>query len=315
MQGYDFVAQGGGVNANSKATFRQIAASSGVAASDGFVCADSGEMSWAIKLLLSEPGSACMVKRVFDTAASGNEIICRADSSLSDSVGSLSVRVLSDVEQSVEDYVSERWDWASFGSREMVVVEGVVRDSLSVYVETDISDRGIEINGSGLMVYDPAPSRQVIPLSSREPWFEDLHEGAVELSRVLFSMGYRGHASCDAVVDQESKVTFTEINAQITGSTHVHQGVLNLLEEGPAQFSGVVCEFVWSEDWHIQSFVEMIDLVDALGLAYNADSCTGVILTLPFSERHSSSVFCVAERDEGSALVVRDSLAESLSSR
>jgi hypothetical protein len=254
-------------------------------------------MLYALERLYLEQNGWCLVKRAFDTAGAGNEILLPDAPPDAISAGAIDARQVARTSDALRQYIAERWDWASHGSRDAVIVERFIPNARSVYVETEITDDTTTVSGTGEMFYNPAPEYQRTPLDVSDDISRELLAGAHRLSAVLKALGYRGHASCDALVLPDSSVLFTEINAQTTGSTHIHEGIATRLVTKHTKEPRLVIEHVWKPEWHVASFGAMRKILDASGLAYDEGSATGVLLTRPHDSRRTAVPYCIVSKD------------------
>src|ERR1700744_1932747 len=223
VPGADFMAQNGGELANSKATFRALAAGAGVPMVPGAVCHSSYEAEHALQGLLGNTG-AVLVKQAHNGAGAGNELVIQDDSLRTDHAEAKFLHQLAPGPEGIRAYLNERWDWASQGRRYAVVIEEFRPDSRTVYIEFLADDTGVRLSGSGTIVFEKRrPVRESVPLRGVPgPARAELECAALRLAAVYQAIGYRGYMSTDAVMDQSGRFFFTEMNARVTGSLHIY---------------------------------------------------------------------------------------------
>lgn len=296
--GAEFFAQSGGEVGNNKATFRALAAGAGVPIPAGAVCRDRSEAIAATTDLLARSG-AVVVKQAHNGAGVGNQLVLRDASLASDHVGARHLYQLDNGPKAIEAYWTQRWDWASAQSRFPVVIEEFTPHTVSVYSEHYADDSGTRPTEMGTLHYvGRRLSHQIVPLRGVDQNVrEQLLHGGTRLAATYRALGYRGHLSADAVVTTDGRVVFTEVNAQVSGSLHIYQEIAHHIVGVTAAPERSVVEYHVPPTWAVADFETFLATVVELGCAYNPDTRTGVIVSMPvipLEAGRAQFVFCIA---------------------
>jgi hypothetical protein len=310
--GAGFFAQGGGELANSKATFRALAADIDVLIPAGAVCRSQSEAIAATADLLSRTGGV-VVKQAHNGAGVGNQLVVRDASLASDHVGARHLHHLDNDPEAIEAYWAQRWDWASAQSRFPVVVEEFTPHTVSVYSEHHVADDGTRPTEMGTLHYvGRRLSYQIVPLRGvNENVRDQLLAGGTRLAETYRAFGYRGHLSADAVVTDDERVVFTEVNAQVSGSLHIYQVIAHEIVGVTASPERSVVEYHVPPTWTVPDFDTFLAAVDELGCAYDPTTRSGVIVSMPaipLEVNRAQFVFCIAYATDADRQVMFDRL-------
>ncbi|WP_338682446.1 peptide ligase PGM1-related protein [Streptomyces acidiscabies] len=309
--GAAFFGQGGGEIGNNKANFRALAAAAGVPILPGRVCRSRTEAIEATSMLLEHSrGKAVVVKQAHNGAGVGNQLLVHDREMAVEHVGARHLHHLAPGPDGVAAYWAERWPWASGNDRWPVVIEEFAPGADAVYSEHYASDDGTRPTETGRLLYvGRRLSHQVVPLDGvTEPVRAALLDGGARLAEAYRAMGYRGHLSADALVLPDGAVVFTEVNAQVSGSLHIYQSIAHGIVDVTAVPARQVVEYHVPPTWAVPSFAAFLSTLDELGLAYDPDTRTGVIVSMPAIPLTPGEpvqfVFCLAyDPAEGHAAV------------
>lgn len=300
--GSAFFAQGGGELCNSKATFRAVAAAAGVPIPRGAVCRDANEAIAATVDLMAESG-AVVVKQAHNGAGAGNQLVVQDQSLNLDRVGARHLHRLTDGRAGVETYWLQRWDWASAGGRHPVVVEEFLPHAASVYSEHYAADDRTWPTEMGTLHYvGRRLSHQTVPLRGVDPVIRaDLLHGGSRLAQAYRSLGFRGNLSADAVLTEDGRVVFTEVNAQVSGSLHIYDVIARRVVDVAAAPERSVVEHHVPATWAVPDLTTFLSAADELGCGYDPTTRTGVIVSMPLIPQENGRaqfVFCLAYGNE-----------------
>ncbi|MBT2480472.1 peptide ligase PGM1-related protein [Streptomyces sp. ISL-94] len=288
LPGADFIAQGGGELANSKATFRALAAGSGVRIAAGSVCRSHLEATAATQWLL-DAGHDVMVKMAHHGAGSGNEMVLRPGRHAPQHIGGRTVHELDGRQDAVSRYWRDRWDWASADGRYAVVVEQLLDATASYYAEYAVTDAGVELGGVGRLSFiDRRLAFETFPARSlTESQHLELVSGAETLARAYHGIGYRGQLCADAVATGDGRIAFTEVNARTTTSTHLYDIMAGLSPDEMTMLS----QRLTPETWKPISTAGFLETVADAGLLFDRDRRRGVLMTMPVSQASGKGGF------------------------
>ncbi|MFE9976655.1 peptide ligase PGM1-related protein [Streptomyces hirsutus] len=304
VPGFAFLEQGGGRLLNSKATFRALAAGTGVALPLGKVCSSAAEAEEFIWGEILSRGQSAILKQDFHVAGFGNEVI----SSLPgvEPVGALRTVVTTD-RRELTAYLRERWDWLTDSGRSPVVIERYITGSLPLCAEFRVTDAGVELTGHGAMRMSPVLNGHIWPASvAGTPVFDRLLESARRLCVTVRATGYRGIVSVDAILTPDREILINEFNCRVSGSTHAfHIG--ERIIGGAYLADRVLIEQRRCTFPHISVAVQK--LVDS-GLAYDHKNRTGVLIAVEDSSTGGSfGEYLIVAKDAGHAQRLERSVA------
>lgn len=297
--GARFFSQSGGELGNNKATFRALATGAGIPIPAGAVCRSWSEAAAATVDLLASSG-AVVVKQAHNGAGVGNQLVLRDASLASDRVGARHLHQLDNGGlDAIEAYWSQRWDWASAQSRFPVVIEEFMPHTASVYSEHYAADDGTRPTEMGTLHYVRRRlSHQVVPLRGVDQNVrEQLLRGGTRLAEAYRAFGYRGHLSADAIMTTDGRVVFTEVNAQVSGSLHIYKVIAHHIVGVTTAPERSVVEYHVPPTWAVADFETFLAAVDELGCAYDPDTRTGLIVSMPvipLEAGRAQFVFCIA---------------------
>ncbi|MEU7051619.1 peptide ligase PGM1-related protein [Streptomyces eurythermus] len=300
VPGHAFLAQGGAVNANSKALFRAVAAGLGIPVAPGAIAAWPWQAERAVTEQF-EAGYPVMLKQELHSASEGNEILSPEDG-LSP-FGAERVVVLQSPE-ALRTYLDERWSWLTDDGRGRVIVERYVAGARAGYAEYLVTDDGVEFTGEGELLMAPLLDGIVIPIPDLAA---AARTGLRELTRRLCeayrAIGYRGTMSVDGLITPEGGVLLNETNSRLSGSTHLH-GVIGPRLAGPGR------TLLDRGGLAVPSFAEAVARLSDSGLAFDPSSRTGAILTCDYTHVNGTVRYCLVAADADAARNLERELRE-----
>jgi hypothetical protein len=291
LPGAHFIAQGGGILANSKAAFRVFAAGAGVPITPGAVCMTEMEAERIVTDLLAD--GPVILKGEYFAGGRGNQILAPGEGS--GQLGATSLTVIPD-RAALQTHFPACWTELTVGGRHKLVVERYIPGCTSWYAEYLLRDDGIHFTGDGHLVKNPLGVAQVTPLTGlSEPVHREILEQGERLCSTLHAVGYRGIVSADAIVDAGERVYFTEFNGRTTDSTYLYERIGKEVVGGKFPSERIVREQLGLK---VSSFAEATRRLEKCGLAYSRDTRTGAFFTSPYNERSGSLAYCVVGKDE-----------------
>jgi len=310
--GASFFAQNAAELVNSMGSFRAFAAAVPVA--DGRVCRTQDDARLAMTGLLARH-DAVMVKKAHGGAGAGNQIVSRDPDLATGHAGGTYTHTLGPGERGVADFWQERWDWASSGGRYPVVVERFVPDAQSVYAEFFADDAGVRLRELGELIFaQRSLTMEVVPLRGLAASVRDrLVDAAHRLAAYYHRLGYRGHLSCDAVVHGDA-FTFTEVNAQVTGSSHLYGIIGHRIVDVWRDPQRSVTQCVTESGWRTVNFAGFLAVLTELGCAYDPATRKGVVAVTPHigGDERGPIVYAMAHETPTELTATVDQLAKAL---
>ncbi|SER90316.1 hypothetical protein SAMN05216188_11769 [Lentzea xinjiangensis] len=306
LPGARFAGQSGTTLINSKAVFRAVAAGIGVPIAPGAVVTNRRDAVEAIESLLAD-GHSVILKKEHQIGGLGNEVVSRRAGVRP--LGASEVVHVTD-RAAVEEYVARRWNWLTGDRHDRLVVERYYEDSVALYGEYLITDDGIELIGNGEMMMSPVLSGIILPAQPPSP--EQLAELLLlgrRMCEPFRDMGYRGVLSPDAILTPDGELLFTEMNARITGCSHLHIAIAECAGGRERLGDRVVLE---QGGWRVPSFGAAVDVLDRSGLALDPATRAGVVLGLDLTRLNGTVRCCFVAEDLPAALEMQRRL-ESLS--
>jgi hypothetical protein len=281
IQGKGFLCQNGDAFANSKCTFRALAAGAGVPIPHGFVCRSIDSFSMSLRSFIAED-EPVMIKQDHNFAGAGNYILWPSGRSGAGTAGAANARCISLDE--LDELIPELWNWASGGDRHPVVVEAFKHAWQTVYFEFLATDAGVVFQEMGRLEYESGQLlREHTPVdpAGSMPNVERWKRCAQILADTYHSIGYRGYMSADAIVSADGDVLFTEMNARIGGSPHIYAGIWRRVVRLSSAIDRCVIQYLTPTIWRPLATREVIDALSRLGLLYDRRTRTGTILSIP----------------------------------
>lgn len=306
LPGAAFIAQAGGVIANSKAAFRTVAAGAGVPLPDGTVCTSKAAAISAVADLF-ESHDTMVVKHEWMSGGRGNELL-----SLREDVRPIGarrcVRITSDSD--IEAYFDQRWDWLSAQGRGRPVVEHYYEDCRAYFTEFLLDEQSSQFRGDGELLSAPYAVGQIMPAPAAEPQLrEELIAHSHALSEALRAIGYRGNLGPDAIVTPDDELYFTEWNGRVTGSTHIYEQIGRQVIGPRFGDDRLILDRVWPHGWAVTSFQDALLKLEASGMAWSEDSGTGVIFTNAY-DGASGVMYCIGAASLDQAWEIDRSMAD-----
>lgn len=279
--GAPFFKQGGDALANSKATFRAVAAGAGTPIPEGLVCRTIEEFQASTQAQVAS-GRALMVKQSHNGAGAGNCIIVPFGTGPG-TAGASHTRHFASVAD-VDRISQELWAWASAQDRFPVVLEEFKSGYRTIYFEYIAEEGGVRFAAAGALEYDDGKLlREHTPLMWDIPE-RVLRQGiadGLKLAERYHAMGYRGYMSADAILGDDGDLLFTEMNARIGGSPHVYDGIWRRVVQRAPEVDRYIVQYLTPVYWRALSTIEVIEGLARVGAAYDARTRTGAMLGIP----------------------------------
>lgn len=275
--GIQLFAQGGCELLNSMGSFRAFAAAAGVTTSRGTVCRSKEDADAATRELLSS-APAVMVKKAHGGAGAGNHTITLDEKVATAHAGSKFLTTLTDVNE-VKAFWNDRWEWASASGAYPVVVEEFQPQARSIYAEYNCTEESVELAAVGELHFEERRlTRETVPETNLdEATLSQLARESRKIAEFYHRLGYRGPLSADTVISPDGDITFTEVNAQYTGSTHLYRILVGEL----GGEDRCVTQLTSPEHWPITSVDAFLETVKEAGCAYDAHTRRGVLAVTP----------------------------------
>ena len=274
--GAGLFSQNGAEVLNNMGNFRAFATAAGVPISEGVVCRTLEDAQFHSARLLRRH-RALMVKQAHAGAGAGN-LLLTTDETIPGLRSGNSRREVLPAENSValESFWAAHWPWASSKERYGVVIEQYVEDAASVYVEFFLDRTGPKVREVGELHFEEGRlAREVVPARNiPERVRTEVVGSAARLATYYYNLGHRGFLSADVVVTRAGKFTFTEVNAQFTGSSHLYNIVANKVV-GAWERGLSVTQMTSPLAWQLSNLPELLEALEQEELAFTneADDC------------------------------------------
>lgn len=274
--GGEFYLQNGAECLNNMGNFRAFAKGAQVPVAEGTVCRTQDDAVYLSRLLLKKH-PAVMVKKAHGGAGAGNLLLTRDERIEGGNSGNSRRYAVDSIDASgLPAFWAEHWDWASSNGRYPVVIEQYVRDAKSIYVEFHLDDKGSRVQEVGELQFENSRQvREVVPTRSVSPRTRtELVADAQKLADFYHRLGHRGFLSADSVVRPDGTFAFTEVNAQFTGSSHLHSVIAGRLVRAWERDLSVT-QMASPPEWELRSVRELQIAIENAGLGYalEADEC------------------------------------------
>lgn len=279
FQGTSFFKQGGDALANSKATFRALAAASKIPIPKGTVCRSALELKDSINDLLKVT-EGVMIKQSHNGAAAGCTVIFSKSNTDMPVAGHKWTNDLSELEDSIPNL----WHWASANDKFPVIVEELKVGYTTIWFEFESNDTGINLRAIGSLEYEKGKLlREHTPLKIDidEKFLNVFQKDATKLAEVYHSIGYRGILSADGLINHSGDYFFTEMNARIGGSLPIYGGVWERVVKQNDNIDRHIVQYLSPSDWPDLDTKTLIYKLQTDGLLYNPITRTGALLGIP----------------------------------
>ncbi|WP_230480379.1 preATP grasp domain-containing protein [Nocardiopsis kunsanensis] len=298
---HPFIREGGNELFNSKAIFRRLAAGAGVPVPIGGTASSPAMLERLLREILSETRAA-IVKKDLSAGATGNVVI--SDDASTDFSGATHL-IEVDRNSRFSELAQRLWEAQVPGGHGEVVVEEYHANSDSLYVELNVGDEGVDVLGWGRERMDPVwvgfeISRSLLSEKQRE----ELLDVSVALGMLVFSLGYRGLMSVDAIIAENRNLYLNEINARVSGCTHIH-GLL------PGADLSVDTTVLTRKDVFCPSFKHGIEALVREGIEWTPQK-GGVLLLSEDSLEGGSMEIMTAAPDEAQARALEKTATDLL---
>jgi hypothetical protein len=281
IQGKAFLCQNGDAFANSKCTFRALATGADIPIPHGYVCRSIESFAMRVRSFIGA-GEPVIIKQDHNFAGAGNYILWPSGRAGAGTAGAANARTISFDE--LDELVPELWNWAACGDRHPVVVEAFKYAWRTIYFEFLATDAGVVFQEMGQLEYEGGQLlREHTPIdpASSVPGVTHWKRCAQKIADTYQSIGYRGYMSADAIVSPDGDVLFTEMNARIGGSPHLYAGIWRRVVRLSSAIDRCVIQYLTPTIWRILTTREVIDALFRLGLFYDRELRTGVIMSIP----------------------------------
>jgi len=316
--GAAFFSQGGGELVSSNASFRVLAASCGVPISRGEVCRTPDD-AVAATLRLLDDTPAVMVKQAHAGAGAGNQIVTRDKELETDHAGGRHLHLLGPASDDVKAFWKQRWDWASVNGRFPVVIEEFQRRARTVYAEFDCSDAAVRFAEIGTLIFEKRLlTQELLPFRGLAPDVRARLVGlATTLAELYRTIGYRGPLSADTVVSEDGRVTFTEVNGQVTGSTHLYAAIAHRIVDTARAPERTVVQCLSASHWQITDLDQFLRGLEQAGCGYDRNRREGVLPVMPVIHDGGKGglLYCIAFGSEPARADIARRLEEQFGRR
>lgn len=119
------------------------------------------------------------------------------------------------------------------------------------------------------------------------------------LAKIYHGIGYRGYLSADAIIDKNGELTFTEVNARVSGSLHIYDSIGRRVVETTRIPERTVVQYHSPLHWVSVDFNEFLTATEELGCLYDPEARKGVLISLPILQEVGGFVsFCIVYENE-----------------
>jgi hypothetical protein len=211
--GFDFCSQAGTDFLNSKVNFRAVALGTGLPVPEGSV-ADTSDSSSRHVWRQLDSGRQAIAKQEFNTGGPGNAILSSRE--IESPLGVARKAVLSTYGQ-VVNYISDHWMHYSNSGRSRVSVERYMESSSPIYAEFTVGEDGAHLLHCGEIRMNPIYHGVEVPIRSHQgKHFPEFLKGSSRIAELVFSLGYRGYLSVDAISTANGGLLFNSDVRRLT---------------------------------------------------------------------------------------------------
>lgn len=273
-----FIRDGSTRTLNSKVTFRELAEKHHIPITRGIICSTAEELQSAIEMLLAV-NAKVIVKQGYNASSKGNiGIALDADSVL---LGASRV-IIPQAGNSIEPIAKELWSTLIHPSNQQCIVEVYYPNKGTFTAQFWIPPQGQKPTLFGYSEILMDSQWTGIHMPPRELTDEEvsiLLKYSEQFSKILQSLGYQGFICCDAILTENRKLLFTEINVRPGAETHTYLLTKHLLGDRLNQ------RVIFTRNCHIKeiSFHALCEILMQNDLLLKKATLTGIVL-LTFDE-------------------------------
>jgi len=207
--------------ANSKAEFRKMSISNNIPIPEGRICLTQDDLSEVLKQMLNVTGQV-ILKQEYNAGGRGN--IGISFSKNKHFVGVMKVITLKE-DQCINEIAYQLWSDHINSFNKLFVAEVYYPNKGTFTAQFWSPPRGQEpmlLSYSEILMESRWVGVQIPPgtLSSEET--EDLLKYSKQFACIMQERGYQGYLCCDAIVTNDDKILFTEINVRPGAETHAY---------------------------------------------------------------------------------------------
>lgn len=298
-----FFMQAGAEQFNSKADFRRLAIGNGIPIAEGSICYSKQELYFAVRKNIDITGTV-ILKQNRQAGGDGNSVITK--NKINIPIGASAVYQMID-SSDLNRLLDELWVQKTDSHNSCIVVEAYYINKKVYYTELAIAQAFAKpcLLNFGEMRMAPLWYGFKIPGNSlNEIQLAHLIHGSTQLVNAVAQTGYVGKVNCDAVLTDDNKIFFTEINGRLGGCTHIDVLARNLL--GDDYMNNFV--LLSGNQLPCQNFNLLIDAMHNARLHFSQDKHSGIILLVDDSHQKKKVEYLIISDNLSNAHLMEDSL-------
>jgi len=290
-------------HANSKSEFRKISINNNIPIPEGIVCSNQEALATSLKNLLKITGQV-IIKQEYNASGKGNIGVSFSKNYYF--VGVIKTIILKE-DQCINEIAHQLWA-DSINSRNTSLIVEVYHSNKGGFTAQFLSlPRGQEpllLSYSEILMQLRWVGVQIPPRALSAEQTKALISYSKQFACIIQKRGYQGYLCCDAILTDDDRILFTEINVRPGAETHAYVLALHLFGFGYEDKMIVFTRNGLKTD----SFLNTYKKLKEKNLLLNNDNNAGIILLTVDDTDSKQFEYLVAAPDLKSAYTVEKKL-------
>lgn len=257
---------------NSKAEFRKISISNNIPISDGRVCLTQEALAEAVTFLLKSTGQV-IIKQEYNASGKGNIGISFTENQ--HFVGVVKTIIIKE-DQCIKKIASQLWSEYVNLHNPLLVAEIYYPNKGTFTAQYWSPPRGLDpilLSYSEILMESRWVGVQIPPKKLLAEQIKTLLTYSKKFACTLQELGYQGYICCDAILTNDDKILFTEINVRPGAETHAYILSQHLFGAGYEDKMIVLTR----NGLKIDSFIKTYQQLEAENLLLNCENNAGIV--------------------------------------
>jgi hypothetical protein len=260
-------------HANSKAEFRKISISNHIPIPEGIVCASQEALETSLQDLLKVTGQV-IVKQEYNASGKGNVGI--SFNKNHHFTGVIKTIILNN-NQCINKVAYQLWATLTNSQNSLLIAEVYHPNKGTFTAQYGSPPRGQEpmlLNYSEILMDSRWVGVQIPPQTLSPEQTKTLLTYSKQFAYLMQERGYLGYLCCDAILTNDDRILFTEINVRPGAETHAYILAQHLFGKGYEENMIVLTRNGMKTD----SFIKTYQQLDDENLLLNNETNSGIIL-------------------------------------
>lgn len=292
---------------NSKAEFRKIAISNNIPIPEGTVCSSQEDLANSLRNLLKITGQV-IIKQEYNASGRGN--IGISFSKNQHFVGVIKTIIIEN-DQGINEIAHQLWSEHINSENNLFVAEVYYPNKgtfTAQFWSPQIGEEPALVSHSEILMESRWVGVQIPPQTLLPERTKTLITYSKQFACILQELGYQGYLCCDAILTNDDKIVFTEINVRPGAETHAY----------------VLAKHLFGEDYKdkmivstrnglkIDSFIKTYQQLEEENLLLNSKTNTGIVLLTVDDIASKQLEYLIAAPDSKNTFALEEKLRNIL---